>query len=36
VALPGGTLSVTVGEDLAHVLMRGPAERVFEGRTDLA
>jgi diaminopimelate epimerase len=35
VRLPGGALSVTVGADLARVTMRGPAERAFEGETDL-
>jgi diaminopimelate epimerase len=35
VRLPGGTLRVTVAPDLVRVLMRGPAERVFEGRADL-
>jgi len=34
VSLPGGTLEITVGPDLA-VLMRGPAEKAFEGETDL-
>jgi len=34
VRLPGGVLSVTVGADLA-VRMKGPAEPVFEGETDL-
>jgi len=36
VRLPGGPLQITVAPDLAGVLMRGPAERVFEGRTELA
>ncbi len=36
VRLPGGTLQITVGSDLERVRMRGPAERVFEGQTDLA
>jgi diaminopimelate epimerase len=35
VRLPGGALQVTVSEDLTRVLMRGPAERVFEGETEL-
>ena len=35
IALPGGVLQITVAADLAGVLMRGPAERAFEGRTDL-
>ncbi len=35
VRLPGGALQITVGEDLARVTMRGPAERVFAGETDL-
>lgn len=34
VRLPGGVLTITVGAD-STVLMRGPAERVFEGETDL-
>jgi len=34
VALPGGTLSIGVDRDLS-VRMKGPAERVFEGETDL-
>ncbi len=36
VTLPGGVLQITVDADRTRVLMRGPAERVFEGRTDLA
>jgi diaminopimelate epimerase len=36
VRLPGGPLEITVGADLRDVLMRGPADRVFEGRTELA
>jgi hypothetical protein len=28
-------LQITVAADLAGVLMRGPAERAFEGRTEL-
>ncbi len=36
VRLPGGALQITVAPDLRGVQMRGPAERVFEGRTDLA
>ena len=35
VRLPGGTLVITVGADLSRVEMRGPAERVFAGTTDL-
>jgi diaminopimelate epimerase len=35
VRLPGGALRVTVAPDLVGVTMRGPAERAFEGRTDL-
>jgi len=35
VRLPGGTLTITVGADLARVTMRGPAEKSFEGETDL-
>jgi diaminopimelate epimerase len=35
VRLPGGPLTITVGQDLARVTMRGPAERAFEGETDL-
>jgi diaminopimelate epimerase len=35
VRLPGGALEITVGEDLARVTMRGPAERSFAGETDL-
>jgi diaminopimelate epimerase len=34
VRLPGGPLTITVGPDLS-ILMRGPAERVFEGVTEL-
>jgi len=34
VRLPGGPLTITVGTDLS-VLMRGPAERVFDGETGL-
>ena len=34
VRLPGGTLEITVGPDLA-VRMKGPAEKVFEGETEL-
>src|SRR5512133_2937614 len=36
VRLPGGPLHITAAADLEHVLMRGPAELVFEGRTHLA
>jgi diaminopimelate epimerase len=35
VRLPGGALAVTVGADLTRVTMRGPAERAFEGETEL-
>jgi diaminopimelate epimerase len=35
VRLPGGSLLVTVSADLSRVVMRGPAERVFEGEADL-
>lgn len=35
VRLPGGPLVVTVAPDRVGVLMRGPAERVFEGTTAL-
>jgi len=35
VRLPGGALAVTVDQDLTRVTMRGPAERAFEGETDL-
>jgi diaminopimelate epimerase len=35
VRLPGGTLEITVSPDLSGVLMRGPAERVYEGEADL-
>jgi diaminopimelate epimerase len=35
VRLPGGALEITVGDDLERVIMRGPAERVFAGETDL-
>lgn len=35
VRLPGGTLRVTVAPDRVGVLMRGPAERVFQGETSL-
>ncbi len=35
VRLPGGALVVTVAADLARVTMRGPAERSFEGETEL-
>ncbi len=35
VRLPGGLLQITVAPDLVAVLMRGPAERPFEGRTEL-
>jgi diaminopimelate epimerase len=35
VRLPGGALQVAVAADLVGVTMRGPAERAFEGRTEL-
>jgi diaminopimelate epimerase len=35
VRLPGGVLEITVAPDLSRVVMRGPAERVFEGEADL-
>jgi len=35
VRLPGGALHITVSPDLEGVIMRGPAERAFEGTTDL-
>jgi diaminopimelate epimerase len=35
VRLPGGPLQVTVAADLTRVTMRGPAERAFEGETEL-
>jgi diaminopimelate epimerase len=35
VRVPGGALGVTVGPDLARVALRGPAEKVFEGESDL-
>jgi len=35
VRLPGGPLQITVGADLVRVTMRGPAERAFEGETEL-
>ena len=35
VRLPGGALQITVAPDLVGVLMRGPAERAFEGRVEL-
>lgn len=35
VRLPGGALGITVGPDLVGVVMRGPAERVFEGSAQL-
>jgi len=35
VTLPGGALRITVAADLVGVVMRGPAERAFEGRTEL-
>jgi diaminopimelate epimerase len=35
VRLPGGALTIVVGEDLARVEMTGPAELAFEGATEL-
>jgi diaminopimelate epimerase len=35
VRLPGGVLEITVAPDLSRVVMRGPAERVFEGEANL-
>ena len=35
VRLPGGALQVTVAPDLTRVTMRGPAERAFQGETEL-
>jgi len=35
VRLPGGPLTITVGEGLGSVAMRGPAAWVFEGETEL-
>ncbi|HZZ85994.1 MAG TPA: diaminopimelate epimerase [Anaeromyxobacteraceae bacterium] len=35
VRLPGGPLQITLTRDLSSVRMRGPAERVFSGETDL-
>jgi diaminopimelate epimerase len=35
VHLPGGTLGITVAEDLRTVWMRGPAVHVFDGEVDL-
>ncbi len=35
VRLPGGELEITVSPDLSRVVMRGPAERVFDGEADL-
>jgi diaminopimelate epimerase len=35
VRLPGGALEITVAPDLTRVTMRGPAQRVFAGETDL-
>ena len=35
VRLPGGALEITVAPDLSGVLMRGPAERVFEGEAEI-
>jgi len=36
VNLPGGTLEITVLSQLANVLMKGPAQHVFDGELDLA
>ena len=35
VTLPGGALSIRVASDYSQVLMRGPAEHVFDGSLDL-
>ncbi len=35
VRLPGGALQITVAPDLVGVTMRGPAEHVFDGETEL-
>lgn len=35
VRLPGGALEITVAPDLSGVVMRGPAERVFQGEAEL-
>jgi diaminopimelate epimerase len=35
VRLPGGVLQVTVAADLTRVTMRGPAEKAFQGETEL-
>ena len=35
VRLPGGALQITVAADHVGVVMRGPAERAFDGRTEL-
>jgi len=35
VRLPGGPLRITVAPDLVGVTMRGPAEHVFDGETEL-
>ncbi len=35
VRLPGGALEITVAPDLSRVIMRGPAERVFEGEAEI-
>jgi diaminopimelate epimerase len=35
VRLPGGALRITVAPDLVGVTMRGPAERAFQGTTEL-
>lgn len=35
VTLPGGTLSIRVASDYSQVVMRGPAEHVFDGSVDL-
>jgi diaminopimelate epimerase len=35
VRLPGGPLTIVVGEDLVAVEMRGPAEKVFAGTTGI-
>ena len=35
ISLPGGALQITVAADLVGVVMRGPAERAFQGQTEL-
>ncbi len=33
---PGGTLTITIEEDTGQVIMKGPAQRVFNGELDLS